>query len=84
VQRAYQLFEQVTVLEGQQAEAWHEEAGELARKLAVYLSIDWTDVDLVEVRYADGTTEMLHLVTEPESCERLRDAVAVRFPEQPE
>lgn len=84
VQRSYQLLEQVTALDEPEAEAWQDEAGEIARKLAVYLSIDWTDVDVVEVRYADGNTEVLHIATDPESRERLRDAVAVRFPDAPE
>ena len=80
IQQAYQLFQELTVRDDGLSEVRRTDAEANAHKLSVYLSIDWSDVDLVEVRYKDGRTAVLHLATDPASRECLRDAVAIRLP----
>jgi len=52
-----------------------------AHSLQYSLDIDWTQVDEVEVRYRDGSTEVLNIATDPTAKERLRLAVAISIPE---
>ncbi|WP_157465553.1 hypothetical protein [Cellulomonas sp. Leaf395] len=76
VQRAYQLLTQATTETDDRNEWTHYQ--NLARGLVEFLSVDWTQVELVEVRYADGTTETLHIGGDPAATEQIRGAVAFR------
>lgn len=75
VQRACQLFKQAAI---EAADFGDREQAELtADSLTRYLMIDWNQYDDVDVRYRDGTYEVLHLAWDPDARERLRYAVAV-------
>ena len=76
VQRAHQLFTQFTATAepGEDMDV----ALELSGKLAEFLAVRWEELDAVEVRYEDGSTEVLRLATDPQARERFRSAVSAR------
>lgn len=76
LQWAYQTFKLLVIETADEDE--REEASRLAESLLMYLAVDWSTVDDVEVRYEDGTTEVLHLRDDAAAREKLRHAKAVR------
>lgn len=76
VQRAYQKFMLLAIETTDQDE--REEAKSLGDGLLRYLTIDWSTVNEVEVRYPDGSFEVLHIRDDAAARERLRHASAFR------
>jgi len=76
VQHAYRLLKRVTV------EVWNKEERDEARRfsdsLFEYLAVPWEHMDSVEVRYHDGTTEVLHPNRDEGAAEKMRIAEAMR------
>ncbi len=79
VQRAYQHLTLVAIETADEDE--REEAQRIADGLLMYLSVDWSAVDNVEVRYRDGSMEVLHIRDDDAARERLREAAAIRVVE---
>lgn len=77
VQRGYQLLTQASAeTDDPDLQCQYQD---IARDLAMSLAIDWTEVELVEVRYADGTTATLDIGGDPAATEQMRGAVAFRI-----
>ena len=76
VQRAYQTFMLVAIKTADEDE--REEAQRIADGLLMYLAIDWSAVEDVEVRYHDGSYEVLRIRDDDAARERLREASAFR------
>lgn len=76
VQRAYQNLTLVAIETTDEDE--REEAQKIADGLLMYLAVDWTTVEDVEVRYRDGSTEVLRIRDDDAARERLREASAFR------
>ena len=76
VQRAYQTFTLVAIETADEDE--REEAQKIADGLLMYLAVDWSEEEDVEVRYHDGSTEVLRICDDDAARERLREASAFR------
>lgn len=76
VQRAYQTFTLVAIETADEDE--REEAQKIADGLLRYLSVEWDTVGEVEVRYNDGSTEVLRIGDDDAARERFREASAFR------
>ncbi len=76
VQRAYQDLTLVAIETADDDE--REEAQKTADGLLRYLTVDWDTVEDVEVRYHDGSTEVLRIGDDDAARERLRHASAFR------
>jgi len=75
VQRSYQVFTLVAIETADEDE--REEAQKIADGLLMYLAVDWSAVEDVEVRYRDGSTEVLR-IRDDDARERLREAAQFR------
>lgn len=76
VQRAYQDLTLVAIETADEDE--REEAQRIADGLLMYLAVDWATVEDVEVRYRDGSTEVVRIRNDDAARERLRHASAFR------
>jgi len=52
-----------------------------ADRLALYLGIEWTLIDVIEVRRADGSTEVVDFRTDPGGARQLYGVTAFRIVE---
>jgi hypothetical protein len=78
-QRAYQYLKEASI--SGSSPSLRAKAADVADRLAVFLEIDWTRVDEVEVRYHDGSTEFLRVADDPDAARKLNLAAQVRFPD---
>jgi len=76
VQHAYHLLKRVAVEVGNDEE--RDRARELSDGLVAYLSVPWEELDAVEVRYPDGSTEVLHPALDASAVEKMRFATQMR------
>lgn len=76
VGRAHELLRRVTM------EVWDKEerdrARETAATLLAYLDVPWEDLDAIEVRYWDGSTEVLYPKSDPDAAAKIHWATAMR------
>ncbi len=76
VQRAYQNLTLVAIETADEDE--RDEAQRIADGLLLYLAVEWDTLEEVEVRYQDGSTEVLRIRDDDAARERLRHASAFR------
>ncbi|WP_084829988.1 5' nucleotidase, NT5C type [Demequina rhizosphaerae] len=75
-QRALQEFKRAAAESGTTLEG--SEHAAVADRLAAYLAVDWSQIDVVEVRYRDGSTEVVDLRGDQRGTDRLYGVMAFR------
>jgi hypothetical protein len=79
VQHALQEFKRAAAVAGTTTD--QTEFADIADRLALYLGIDWTLIDVIEVRRADGSTELVDFRTDPDAARQLYGVTAFRIVE---
>jgi len=77
VQHALQEFKRAAAEAGTTTD--QAEFSDTADRLALYLGIDWTLIDVIEVLRADGSTEVVDCRTDPDAARQLYGVTAFRI-----